>query len=113
MAKKKSKDDLKKSWVLRNKDPEFETVNKRIGGAIDNNQVRDYTQVEAKEYEVGFRKKLETAGLNTLVMDIFVLKFIYNLNFRRIAEELNIINTSTVVRLYSEAREYIKTVGFK
>lgn len=113
MAQKKSKNSLKKSWVLSKADPKFETVNKRITGAIDYNQVRDYTQVEAKEYESNFRKKLETAGLNLLVMDILVLKFVYDLSFSKIAEELKIIDTSTVIRLYSESREYLKTVGFK
>jgi hypothetical protein len=113
MVRKRSKSDLKRSWVLSKKDPEFESVNKRISGAVDENQVRDYTQVEAEEYETNFRKKLETAGLNLLVMDILVLKFVYDLNFTQIAEELKIIDTSTAIRLYSEAREYLKTVGFK
>ena len=111
MARKRLKRDLKKNLVL--KPDEFESVNKRVSGGIDNNQVRDYTQGEVGEYEEKFRKKLVEAGLNLMVMDIFVLKFVYDLNFTEIAEELKIVDTSTAIRLYSEAREYLKTVGFK
>lgn len=113
MARKGLKKRLEKSWGYPDKEPEFETVNRRVSGAVDENQLRDYNKDETKEYELVFRKKLETAGLGLLVMDILVLKFVYDLSFGQIAEELKIVDTSTAIRLYSEAREYIKTVGFK
>jgi hypothetical protein len=113
MVRRRLRKRLEKSWGYPEKEPEFETVNKRVTGAIDENQVRDYTKEETKEYESVLRKKLETAGLSPIVMDILILKFVYDLSFVQIAEELKIVDTSTAIRLYSEAREYLKTAGFR
>lgn len=131
MASKRSKKYSKKKWVCsegcritkepcshllqliepKRTQPLFESVNRYVGNNTDKAQARDYTAKDVNEYEYGFRKKLERAGLNPVQTDILTLRFVYDMTFSQIAEDLKIVSTTTVIRLFEEAAARIKKLG--
>lgn len=104
MVQKKLKKRSKKSSGQN-----IEDMNTRVTG-IDIR--RDYSQYEVPEMESRFREKLKKAGLTPIQVDIMVLRFVYDCSFSEIASDLKIIGTLTALRLFEEASEQLKRVGF-
>jgi hypothetical protein len=75
-------------------------------GYIIPKEIRDRT------WEMQFRNKLLTAGLEPAKVDILVLRFIYDMTLKDITEELNFVNIKTVLRMLSDSLKYLKKIGF-
>jgi len=51
---------------------------------------------------------MEKAGLEPVKVDILVLRFVYSMSLRDIAEELGVMSSMTVLRLYDEAMAVLR-----
>ena len=136
-AKTGSKENTKKTWQCAHgckmtnqpcrhlesiisdhrKEPLFESV-AEYAGDCDNRAAPEPSTfiipegIKDRSYEMSFRKKLLKYGVASLTIDILVLHYIYDLNFREISEELAFLSISTAVRLHSEALASLRKRGF-
>lgn len=75
-------------------------------GFIIPNEIKDRT------WELQFRERLKKAGLEEVKIDILVLRFVYDMTFSQIADELSFLNTSSALRLYDDSIKHLKKIRF-
>lgn len=98
-------------------EPLFESI-AQYAGSSDNLPTADPSLfiipegIRDRSYEFAFRRKLRKYGIEPLKVDILVLRYIYDLNFKEITQELDMLTISTAVRLHSEAIASLKKKGF-
>ena len=103
----------------RGEEPKFESTHKYAGYNIDKAYYESGAGfvipegIKNRSYEFQFRSKLEKAGLEPVKIDILVLRYVYEMNFKDIADELGIKSIGTTYDLYSKALETIKKRGLK
>lgn len=97
-----------------NKEPQFENKYKCIGSNVEKAYYESGAGfvipegIRSRSYEYQFRAKMEKAGLEPVKVDILVLRFVYSMSLRDIAEELGVMSSMTVLRLYEEAMTVLK-----
>jgi len=102
-----------------NGEPKFESTHKYAGSQVDNFYYESGAGyiipegIKSRSYEFKFRSKLEKAGLAPIVIDIFVLKYIYEMTFTQIHDELGITSITSTIRLHQNALNHLKKVGLK
>lgn len=105
---------LEKLITPKNKDPQFESVNRYVGNNVEKNYYDSGAGyvippgIKNRSYEYRFRSKLEKAGLDLVKVDILVLRFVYDMSIRDIVEELGMFSGSMVVRLLDESLKSLK-----
>lgn len=59
-----------------------------------------------------FREKLKAVKVPHVIREILVLRFVYDLSFSDIREDLGLASTMTAYRLFERGLKYLKEIGF-
>lgn len=98
----------------KNKDPQFESVNRYVGNNVEKNYYESGAGyvippgIKNRSYEYKFRTKLEKAGLDAIKVDILTLRFVYDMTIQSIKDELGVFSATTVLRLLDESLKSLK-----
>lgn len=100
--------------------PTFEGTNRRVNTRRIDEEY--YTSgagfiipegMKSGRWEAQFRMKLKKAGLSKLQEDVLTAKFVYEDSFSEIAEQMSLASRITAYRIFRDALEHLKKVGFK
>lgn len=103
--------------LISEKGPHYENINTYVGNNIDKAYYESGAGliippgISNRSYEFQFRRKMVAAGLEPIKVDILVLKYVYELSFREITDELGVTSLSTTVRLHEESLKILKKRG--
>lgn len=90
------------------KEPDFESTHIRSSRRMDNLPENLDLSAGACASEYGFREYLAPFDLTPAAVDIMVLRYVYDMSFQRIVEDLGTMSFGTVWNLHKEVVKSLK-----